>query len=76
MEYSTPTNYTKAIKQMKNLIFDRSDEIIYIEDLHRATGYSKRALDYIFKSYYEISPHAYLKKIRLNNVQRELMKSC
>ncbi len=30
---------------------------------------------YIFKDYYGISPHGCLKKIRLNNVKRDLMKS-
>jgi hypothetical protein len=68
MEHSAHANHTKAIKQIKNEIFDRSGEIIHIEDLQRVTGYSKRALEYIFKDYYGISPHAYLKKIRLNKV--------
>ena len=68
-------NRTNAIRKIKEYLHNNSTERIRVTELCNFTGYSQRALEYIFQDYYGITPKAYLQIHRLNAVRKALRKS-
>ena len=77
-EFSEPAltrKRTDAINKIKEYLHDHPTKPVTCEELCRITDYSKRTLEYVFQDYYGVSPKAYLKKLRLNYIYKELKKS-
>jgi len=77
-EFSEPVlsrKRTVALRKIRDYLHDLPADLITSEQLCKITGYSKRTLEYVFQDYYGISPNAYLKKYRLNHINKELKNS-
>ena len=62
----------RIARQARDYMEDRFPYPIRLEDLCRETGVSLRTMQRAFVEYFQISPYAYLKKLRLDRARREL----
>jgi AraC family ethanolamine operon transcriptional activator len=62
------------LKQAEKYMINNCHKDIISTDICQEVGVSQRTLEYTFKHYYNISPKAYLKKIRLNKFHQALLK--
>ncbi|NCS02545.1 MAG: helix-turn-helix domain-containing protein [Microcystis aeruginosa G13-07] len=63
------------LKQAEEYMLNNLHGEIYCTDISKAIGVSQRNLQDIFKHFYEITPKAYLKRLRLNHLRQCLLKS-
>jgi AraC family ethanolamine operon transcriptional activator len=76
-ESGTYTSRQRAVKKARALIEDRLGEPLTVREICDQTGVSWRTLDYAFREQLDMTPQAYLKAIRLDEVRRLLRtKSC
>ncbi len=66
------TNRQRIISATENLVLSRADAPPSIEEICKAIGVSKRALQYTFSDVYQVTPKFYTKAIRYNEVYRAL----
>lgn len=64
----------QAIKLSKDFLKEFPQKLLSVSDLCKLTRVSERSLQYAFKEHFGITPQAYLKLFRLNNVRRELRR--
>lgn len=62
------------LKQAEEYMIDNWHKDMVSADICQEVGVSQRTLEYTFKHYYNISPKAYLKKIRLNKFHQALLR--
>ena len=62
----------KALKKIEKYLKYTTPPPTKVRDLCELTGISERTLQYVFRWKYGVSPLAYLKKVRLNEVRRHL----
>ena len=61
-----------AVRRSLDLIDASNGELLSVVDLCRATGVSRRTLEYAFRERFGLSPKAYLLVRRLDGVRTEL----
>lgn len=71
-QYRTRVNYQKIVTKTRDYILDNPQEIITVADLCQYLNVSRRTLQNCFQANLGVSPHTYLRAIRLNAVRREL----
>jgi AraC family transcriptional regulator, ethanolamine operon transcriptional activator len=64
-----------AIQRAQEFIDAAQGHRVTIGDLAKAGGVSERTLQYAFLEYFGVSPNAYLREMRLNQVRSELKRS-
>lgn len=64
-----------AVRRSLDLIDAANREPVSVEDLCRATGVSRRTLEYAFRERFELSPKAYMLARRLDGVRAELRQN-
>lgn len=65
----------RALREIEKYLKNHTPPPTKVRDLCELTGISERTLQYVFMWKYGISPMAYLKKVRLNEVRRHLHHS-
>ncbi|WP_199294650.1 helix-turn-helix domain-containing protein [Anabaena sp. FACHB-1237] len=65
---------SSILKQAEDMMRNNLRYDLTIPEICQELGVSQRTLEYIFKDFYEISPHNYFKKLRLNALYQELQK--
>jgi AraC-like DNA-binding protein len=73
-EEPPPRSYaaSSAIRRAVSFIDANADQPITSTDIAEAAGISTRALQYGFARYYDTTPTAYLRRVRLERVHRDL----
>ncbi|MEA5535668.1 helix-turn-helix domain-containing protein [Crocosphaera sp. XPORK-15E] len=64
-----------VLKQAEEYMLSNLKSHITCQDICEAVGVSQRTLEYTFKDLYEITPKAYLKRLRLNHLRQCLQQS-
>ncbi|MEL7039591.1 MAG: helix-turn-helix domain-containing protein [Cyanobacteria bacterium J06592_8] len=67
-------NRSNTLKKAEEFYFSNLRADITTQDLCQELKISRRALEYIFKDYYQMSPKNYFKYLRLNALHQELQK--
>lgn len=65
----------RAVRRSLDLIEESNGEPISVVDLCRATGVSRRTLEYAFKERFRLSPKAYMLTWRLGKVRADLRQN-
>lgn len=68
------SGYPRIAQRARQVMLERMDRHLSIQELCEAIGCSRRALQYAFHSVYGVNPLAYLRTLRLNAVRRELLR--
>lgn len=63
---------TSILKQAEEMMRNSLYSELTISDICQEVGVTKRTLEYIFKDFYQMSPHHYFKKLRLNALHQRL----
>lgn len=63
------------VRAAEQYAMDHADERLYVTDLCQAASVSERTLEYAFRSVMELSPTAYLTRIRLHKVRQALLRA-
>ncbi len=83
---SQPNNYSEELRQhlgvklphylarARDFIQAHARDDLHLEDIEEAAGVSRFKLFEGFRRYFEMSPMAYLKKVRLSAVRREILE--
>ncbi len=66
-------SYPRIAQRARDVMLERMDRHLSIEELCAAIGCSRRALQYAFSSVYGVNPLAYLRTLRLNAARRDLL---
>lgn len=64
-----------VLKQVEDFMMNNLTAEISCNDICQAVGVSKRTLEYIFKEFYNITPKAYFKRLRLNYLRQCLQEN-
>jgi AraC family ethanolamine operon transcriptional activator len=64
-----------VLKQAEEYMLSNLKAHITCQDICEAVGVSQRTLEYTFKDFYEITPKAYLQRLRLNHLRQCLQQS-
>lgn len=67
-------NRSSILKQAEDFYFSNLKSNITTQDLCQELKVSQRALEYIFKDYYQMSPKKYFQHLRLNALHQELQQ--
>ncbi|MGK7898505.1 MAG: helix-turn-helix domain-containing protein [Xenococcus sp. (in: cyanobacteria)] len=70
----TQRNRSMILKKAEDIYFSNLKSDITSQDLCQELKVSQRALEYIFKDYYQMSPKKYFKHLRLNALHQELQQ--
>ncbi|MGK7941508.1 MAG: helix-turn-helix domain-containing protein [Crocosphaera sp.] len=63
-----------VLKQAEEYMLNHLKENVTTPNICQEIGVSKRTLEYIFKDFYQTSPKAYLKQLRLNYLRQSILK--
>ncbi len=63
---------TLAVSRALQAIEDGLDQIVSVSELVRASGMSRRSLEYAFREHFDMSPKAFVNSQRLIRVRRDL----
>jgi len=66
---------SRALKDALGVITERSHEAITLTEVEKLSGSSGLTLRYAFEEAFSLSPKQYLQAHRLNQVQRQLLRS-
>jgi AraC-like DNA-binding protein len=64
---------SRIVAVAEDYALSHAGDYLYVTDLCRAAGVSERALEYAFKRILGMAPMAYLTRLRLNRVRKELL---
>jgi AraC family ethanolamine operon transcriptional activator len=73
--YASARVRRQAIARSQNYVDSAGGYRVTVRDMARVAGVSERTLQYAFREYYGVSPSAYLREVRLNQVRSELKQS-
>lgn len=65
----------KLVQKVRQFVLDQDDRAITMQTVCAAFEISRRKLQYAFEQTIGISPHIYLKTLRLNGARRDLLQS-
>jgi AraC family ethanolamine operon transcriptional activator len=66
--------HAKIVRSVRRYLLDHRDSMVGVPELCREFQISRRTLQYAFELVLGISPHTYLRMLRLNGVRRDLLK--
>lgn len=64
-----------ALKQAEQYMMTHLYDNLHSKDICQVANVSQRTLEYIFRDYYGVTPKAYLKRLRLNQVHKRLKQA-
>lgn len=64
-----------AMKRVRDIVEERPDEALTVNEICRDAGVSERTLRYAFIDHYGVPPKTYLRSLRLNSARRQLAAS-
>jgi AraC family ethanolamine operon transcriptional activator len=71
----TIIRYSAILKQAEEYMLNNLKADINCQDICQAVGVSQHSLQDIFKHFYDVTPKAYLKRLRLNHLRQCLLQS-
>ncbi len=64
-----------VLKQAEKYMLNHLKVNVTTTNICQEIGVSKRTLEYIFKDFYQTTPKAYLKQLRLNYLRQSMLKN-